>query len=493
MAALYILFIIVISYFVCSVLKKRQKEKKFPGPPGKPFLGVLFDLDLDKLYVVLHKWSKQYGDLFQFTCVGKKFLVVSSSELARDLFLKEPTATTTAGRPATFIGQYFFRPNSDVVFVTTPDKNWTKRRKMMYKTLNAYGEGLMDRERQITQNLITMKNEIQSFIGQTVDPSDIVEEFILNTIEDLLIGRSFGRHGQLQSLMKRFDHKFNEITNMGHDIVYGALPFLRFLPLPHSAKLKNVLKMKDQLMDMLDSMSKEETGDKGVYQFLKNKTLERDPSGHQWFSDFHLWSMIVDLIGAGHLTTRGTLLSMIHILAKRPDLQKSLQTEVDNAIGATRKPNLADRRHCALVESVTMETLRYISHSPILLHTTTEMTNIAGVPVDKNTIITVNAWAIHHSDREWNEPFSFKPGRFLQPDGSLRPSTDPVRKRMLAFGIGKRSCIGEVFAKSRIFLFLATLMQSFTILEPEGCELPDFLPKDMEPGLLLQPKPYKFV
>ncbi|XP_056013423.1 steroid 17-alpha-hydroxylase/17,20 lyase-like isoform X3 [Ostrea edulis] len=491
MAALYIILIIVISYFAFSVLKRCQKDKKFPGPPGKPVLGVLCDLDLEKLHVTFNKWSKQYGDLFQFTCLGKKFLVVSSSELVRDLFLKEPTATTTAGRLATFAGRYFFRPNSDVVFATSPDQNWTKRRKMVYQILNAYGEGLMDRERQITQNLITMKNEIQSFIGQTVDPNDVVEEFILNTIEDLLIGRSFGRHGQLQSLMKRFDHDFNEITNMGHDIVYSALPFLRFLPLPHSTNVQNVLKMKDQLMDMLDSMSKEETGDKGVYQFLKNKTLERDPSGHQWFTDLHLWSMIVDLIVAGHLTTRGTLLSMIHILTKRPDLQKSLQTEIDNVIGFARKPNLTDRRHCALVESVTMETLRFISHSPILLHATTEMTNIAGVPVDQNTSIAVNAWAIHHSDKEWNEPFSFKPERFLQPDGSLMSSTDPVRKRLLAFGIGKRGCIGEVFAKSRIFLFLATLMQSFTILEPEDCELPDFLPKDMEPGLLLQPKPYK--
>lgn len=36
---------------------------------------------------------------------------------------------------------------------------------------------------------------------------------------------------------------------------------------------------------------------------------------------------------------------------------------------------------------------------------------------------------------------------------------------MLAFGIGKRSCIGEVFARSRMFLFIATLMQLATVIE----------------------------
>ncbi|XP_048728893.2 steroid 17-alpha-hydroxylase/17,20 lyase-like [Ostrea edulis] len=362
---------------------------------------------------------------------------------------------------------------------------------MMYQILNAYGEGLIGRERQITQNLITMKNEIQSSIGQTVDPSNIVEEFILNTIEDLLIGRNFGRHGQLQPLIKKLDHGLNEVTNLGTDMVYSAFPFLRFLPLPHSKKFQDAIKMKDQLMDMLDSLSREETGDKGVYQSLKEITLERDTFGKQWFTDLHLWSMIVNLIAGGYLTTRGTLLSIIHILAKRPDLQKSLHTEIDNVVGVDRKPNLTDRQHCPFVDAVIIETLRFISHLPTLFHNTTEGTNIAGIPVDQNTTVVVNLWTIHHSDKEWDEPFSFKPERFLQPDGSLMSSTDPVRKRMLAFGIGKRSCIGEVFAKSRIFLFLSTLMQSFTILEPEDCELPDFLPKNMESGLLMQPKPYK--
>lgn len=39
-----------------------------------------------------------------------------------------------------------------------------------------------------------------------------------------------------------------------------------------------------------------------------------------------------------YLTTRGTIMSMLHILAKRPDVQKSLQTEIDNVIGDVRDP-----------------------------------------------------------------------------------------------------------------------------------------------------------
>jgi cytochrome P450 len=63
--------------------------------------------------------------------------------------------------------------------------------------------------------------------------------------------------------------------------------------------------------------------------------------------------------------------------------------------------------------------------------------------------------------------------------------------RLLPFGTGKRSCIGDVFAMSRIFLFLSTLMQQTTILEPDGKSLPDLQQREMVPGLILQPQPYE--
>lgn len=63
---------------------------------------------------------------------------------------------------------------------------------------------------------------------------------------------------------------------------------------------------------------------------------------------------------------------------------------------------------------------------------------------------------------------------------------------MLAFGIGKRSCIGEVFARSRMFLFIATLMQLATVIEPDGKSLPDLVPTEMLQKTFLQPQPLKF-
>ena len=113
---------------------------------------------------------------------------------------------------------------------------------------------------------------------------------------------------------------------------------------------------------------------------------------------FNIWKPVVALNMyctwssfsiSGYLTTRGTLLSLICVLAKRPDLQKSLQREVDGVIGQDREPRLSDREKCPLLEAVVLETLRYISHVPLFIpHATSASTTIGGYKIAKGTMVT---------------------------------------------------------------------------------------------------------
>ena len=92
----------------------------------------------------------------------------------------------------------------------------------------------------------------------------------------------------------------------------------------------------------------------------------------------------------GFNTTRGTLLSLMHILATRPNLQKSLQQEVDQVIGSDREPTLQDRRHCPLVEATIFETMRYISHIPLSIpHYASSDVVIGGYTIPKGTTVTI--------------------------------------------------------------------------------------------------------
>ena len=64
------------------------------------------------------------------------------------------------------------------------------------------------------------------------------------------------------------------------------------------------------------------------------------------------------------------------------------------------------------------------------------------------------------------EPDSFKPERFINPDGSL--NDDPVVTSL--FGFGKRICPGRHLADATIFIVIASLLSVFDIKKAVGTE-----------------------
>lgn len=69
----------------------------------------------------------------------------------------------------------------------------------------------------------------------------------------------------------------------------------------------------------------------------------------------------------------------------------------------------------------------------------------------------------------WENPFEFRPERFLSADGTTINKT--LSEKVMLFGMGKRRCIGEVLAKWEVFLFLAILLQRLEFSVPPGVKL----------------------
>lgn len=179
-----ILVLIVLSLFYgVQKLVNYTTKNLPPGPKGWPVVGILFEFDILTLHLKLYDWTTKYGDIFQFDLLGKTFVSLNSSEVLREAFNQEPNATVTANRPPLFLGKYVLE-NADVVFAQ--DNAVTRRRKLGYQLPRAYGEGLSCRESQIKENIISVKELIRSNEYKNIDPSDIVEEFLLSTVEVLV-------------------------------------------------------------------------------------------------------------------------------------------------------------------------------------------------------------------------------------------------------------------------------------------------------------------
>jgi cytochrome P450 len=73
------------------------------------------------------------------------------------------------------------------------------------------------------------------------------------------------------------------------------------------------------------------------------------------------------------------------------------------------------------------------------------------------------AGGVHHDETIFPDPGTFKPERFLTPEGVFKPD-----ERVIYFGIGKRRCIGELAGRAMTFLFSTALIQRFMISNPFG-------------------------
>ena len=92
-------------------------------------------------------------------------------------------------------------------------------------------------------------------------------------------------------------------------------------------------------------------------------------------------------------------------------------------------------------------------------------------------------YSLFQDKDHWGDPEVFRPERFLDPEGKLVKD-----EWMIPFGAGKRACLGEILARSTLFLFFTTLLQEFTFTIPEGDPIPSKIPLS---GITIAPQPFR--
>lgn len=98
----------------------------------------------------------------------------------------------------------------------------------------------------------------------------------------------------------------------------------------------------------------------------------------------------------------------------------------------------------------------------------------------QHTAIIANAYAIHHSEDYWTDPYSFCPERFLSAD----ESTLLRHEAFIPFSVGKRMCLGAALAKDVLFLFITYIFREFTVTRNPAERKPEMWSKL---GLTLNP------
>lgn len=176
-------------------------------------------------------------------------------------------------------------------------------------------------------------------------------------------------------------------------------------------------------------------------------------------------------------TTSTTLAWALYEVDKNPEIGQRLLEELDAACG-DRPLRYEDIDQLPYARSVLQETMRMYGPAWLVTRTATRPVTLGGHLIPEGADVIYSPYLHQHDPAVFPEPSRFDPDRWAgRPDAATRGS-------FLAFGAGRRNCIGEAFAWSELLIILATVKQRWPRLAlaspaPEPQALVTVKPNDL--------------
>jgi cytochrome P450 len=153
---------------------------------------------------------------------------------------------------------------------------------------------------------------------------------------------------------------------------------------------------------------------------------------------------LVTLLVAGHETTASTLAWAFERLAREPAVRERLVAEIEAGEG--------DEYLTATIQ----ETLR---RRPVLPNTAPRMVKkpieIGGWRYPEGACLVANAYLLHHDSDVYEDPYAFRPERFLE--------EPPGTYTWIPFGGGRRRCLGSSFAMLEMKIVLPAVLRAYEL------------------------------
>ncbi|CAL5187841.1 unnamed protein product [Lathyrus oleraceus] len=449
---LYIIFLLLVLITTKLLLFSTKTFKNLPpNPPSLPIVGNLHQIK-QPIHHYFHNLSQRYGPIFTLKFGSQLVAVVSSASLAEECFTKNDIIF--ANRLKTLRTKYLGF-NSTNVITTSYGDHWRNLRRissieiLSNHRLNSFSDIRKDETMRLIQKLA--ENSQSNFTK--VKLRTLFSELTFNTIMRMVCGKRF--YDDESDEAKKFRDVMNDLREYGLDSHLGDfVPLFRLFDFSGAHnKLKKVGEKMDALFQgLVDEHRKNRNENKNT---MIDHLLSLQESQPDYYSDQIIKGLIMALIVAGTETSSITLEWAMANLLNNPEVLEKAKIEMENHIGEERLIEEGEATKLRYLQNIISETLRLHPAAPMLLpHVSSEDCNVGGFDVPRNTMLMVNAWAIHRNSELWADPTSFKPERF---EGNRQAEM----RGFMPFGMGRRTCPGSGLALRTLGLTLGSLIQRF--------------------------------
>uniref|UniRef100_A0AAT9UTR8 Cytochrome P450 15A1 n=1 Tax=Maconellicoccus hirsutus TaxID=177089 RepID=A0AAT9UTR8_MACHI len=454
-------FAIIVVFIVYSLVFINKKPKNYPpGPSWIPFLGCYLQIQnihsSSKYYhLVWAHLQRLYGSVIGLKLGTKKMVIVSGYEAVQQMLLKKDFE----GRPDGFC--YRLRTLGERLGVVFVEGSFMReqRRFCMYQ-LRQFGWGTNTMNDVVTKEALEVVNLIMSAHQQgPIKVQQLFDVSTLNTIWTMIAGHRFSLNDKKLRKLVHLVHKGFRLVDMSGGAL-NQMPFLRFVA-PELSGYNSLKAIITEMMDFLKEVVKkhqEFQGNNFINTFLQ-EVKNNENNKNSTFTENQLLVLLEDFFMAGTETTSNTLSFVIFYLIKYPEVQKKIHIELDKAFERNQVPSMDDRDKLVYLEATIMEVQRISNPVPIgIPRKAMQDAQLLNYTIPKDTFILPSLWSVHMDEDYWKDPYAFRPERFLNQEGKL--IQDP---HLIPFGLGKRRCIGEILAKTTLFLFISILLHNFKV------------------------------
>ncbi|CAL1410915.1 unnamed protein product [Linum trigynum] len=454
-----------LSFYILADSRRRRrrsdKQTRFPPEPANPWpiighLPVMAGRELP--HRALAALADKYGPVFTLRLGINRVLIVSSPEIAKELFTtKDTVALSRPAITATKVFSYDY-----AVFGMGPHGDyWRETRKIsVLELLSARRLELLRhfRESEVQKSI----NELYNQIGRDpeIDLKKWIGDLSLNLMLKLVAGKSSSVSDSVSFV--GFKNCVRELFKYGGTFVVGdALPFLRWMDIGgHEKKMKMVAREMDGYLQQWLDEHKENRGEKKTELDFIDVLLSLldGQSLHGYDSDTIIKAMSLSMISGGTDTTNVSVVWAMALLLNNRDVLLKAQTELNDVVPRDRSVTEADIGKLVYLQAVVKEAMRMYPAAPLLAarEFITDC-HVGGYEVRKGTWLMVNAWRIQNDPAVWPDPTRFDPERFLTSEIDVKGH----HFELFPFGSGRRACPGMNLGLQMVHLSLASFLHAF--------------------------------
>ncbi|CAL1275573.1 unnamed protein product, partial [Larinioides sclopetarius] len=456
-----VFFIAIWPFFVFMMTHRIQMRKLPPGPNGLPILGYYPFLSTVS-HKVYTRMSEFYGDVFSFRSLGGNLVVVLNSRpTIKEVFLKRESEFDR--RPTAYNVVSWL--TDGMGFAQESRQTWDEQKHFFLEVGQNIGTGTPELEKRVQEEILPMLEGMRNTKDHPVDVYSSVSHVTGKIMSRILFNKAFEQDRIFEILLSALK-KLTAAYDGKTSIEVGFMFRLKCL---FSSEMKKAQAFRDIARYIINRIIKEQMNVHDsdaskcyvtAYLQHRNELLKQGKDNESSFTIERLQANAMNLLLEGTVTVSSTITSFLEELSKHPDVQETAQKELDSAVGRDQCLSYSDKQNLPYLDATIQELCRIAT--PYLITrfcSNLKETRIDGYLIPSHSLICANLASVHFDPEIFPNPQKFDPQRFLDKHGKRI-----TRNAHYAFGLGKRSCLGEALSEVEIFLIIGSILRNFKVV-----------------------------